>query len=81
MLSVLLLLTYLYGITPFSSFPTTHILTCIPFLSQELLNARDSLEGQLHELTVQLGHVEEQRIGALRDMENMRVGRGTATPL
>ena len=43
-------------------------------MSQELLNARDNLEKQLHELTVQLGQVEEQRIKALRDMENMRVG-------
>ena len=45
-------------------------------MSQELLNARDSLEKQLHELTVQLGQVEEQRIKALRDTENMRVGGG-----
>ena len=45
-------------------------------MSQELLNARDSLEKQLHELTVQLGQVEEQRIKALRDMENMRVCGG-----
>ena len=40
---------------------------------QELLNARDSLERQLHELTVQLGHVEEQRLLALKDMEKLRV--------
>ena len=48
----------------------------LPLVSQELLNARDSLEKQLHELTVQLGQVEEQRIKALRDMENMRVCGG-----
>lgn len=40
---------------------------------EELLNARDGLERQLHELTVQLGHVEEQRLMAIRDMEKMRV--------
>ena len=40
---------------------------------QELLNTRDSLEEQLRELTLQLGHVEEQRLAALKDSEAIKV--------
>ena len=47
------------------------VLCCAPL--QELLNTRDSLERQLQELTQQLGHVEEQRLQALKDGENLRV--------
>ena len=40
---------------------------------QELLNARDSLEEQLREVTLQLGHMEEQRLVALKDVETIKV--------
>lgn len=41
--------------------------------SQELLVTRDGLERQLHELTIQLGHVEEQRLVTIKEMEKLRV--------
>lgn len=37
------------------------------------MNGRDILEEQLREVTLQLGHVEEQRLVALKDVEAMRV--------
>ena len=37
------------------------------------MNGRDNLEEQLREVTLQLGHVEEQRLVALKDVEAMRV--------
>lgn len=41
--------------------------------AQELLNGRDGLEEQLRESMVQISHVEEQKLVALKDVEAMRV--------
>ena len=44
------------------------------FLSlQELVEERDNLEKQLSQMTALLGQVEEKRLSAIKDMENMKV--------
>ena len=40
---------------------------------QELVEERDNLEKQLSQLTGLLGQVEEKRLSAIKDMENMKV--------
>ena len=42
-------------------------------LLQELVEERDNLEKQLSQLTGLLGQVEEKRLSAIKDMENMKV--------
>ena len=40
---------------------------------QELVEERDNLEKQLSQMTALLGQVEEKRLTAIQDMENMKV--------
>lgn len=40
---------------------------------QELVKERDNLEKQLSQLTGLLSQVEEKRLSAIKDMENMKV--------
>ena len=40
---------------------------------QELVEERDNLEKQLSQVTGLLGQVEEKRLSAMKDMENMKV--------
>ena len=42
-------------------------------LLQELVEERDNLEKQLSQLTGLLGQVEEKRLSAIKDMDNMKV--------
>ena len=42
-------------------------------LLQELVEERDNLEKQLSQMTGLLGQVEEKRLSAIKDMENMKV--------
>ena len=47
--------------------------TCSLSSLQELVEERDNLEKQLSQLTGLLGQVEEKRLSAIKDMENMKV--------